>query len=35
MSADFDTGKFVISLDFELFWGVRDKRTIESMESIF
>lgn len=23
-------GKFVISLDFELFWGVRDKRTIES-----
>ena len=30
MSADFDTGKFVISLDFELFWGVRDKRTIES-----
>jgi peptidoglycan/xylan/chitin deacetylase (PgdA/CDA1 family) len=30
MSADFDTGKFVISLDFELFWGVRDKRTIEN-----
>lgn len=25
-----DTGKFVISLDFELFWGVRDKKTIES-----
>jgi peptidoglycan/xylan/chitin deacetylase (PgdA/CDA1 family) len=25
-----DTGKFVISLDFELMWGVRDKRTIES-----
>jgi peptidoglycan/xylan/chitin deacetylase (PgdA/CDA1 family) len=23
-------GKFVISLDFELFWGVRDKRTIEN-----
>lgn len=23
-------GLFVISLDFELFWGVRDKRTIES-----
>ncbi len=23
-------GKFVISLDFELFWGVRDKKTIES-----
>ena len=22
------TGKFVISLDFELMWGVRDKRTI-------
>lgn len=30
MSASFDTGKFVISLDFELFWGVRDKRTIEN-----
>lgn len=26
---EFDTGWFVISLDFELFWGVRDKRTIE------
>tara|TARA_R110000868_G_scaffold293806_2_gene554298 strand:- start:8745 stop:9737 length:993 start_codon:yes stop_codon:yes gene_type:complete len=24
------TGVFVISLDFELFWGVRDKRTIEN-----
>lgn len=24
------TGKFVISLDFELLWGVRDKRTIAS-----
>lgn len=24
-----NTGKFVISLDLELFWGVRDKRTIE------
>lgn len=23
-------GRFIISLDFELFWGVRDKRTIES-----
>ncbi len=30
MSAEFTTGKLVISLDFELFWGVRDKRTIES-----
>lgn len=30
MSIAFDTGKFVISLDFELFWGVRDKRTIEN-----
>lgn len=30
MAHSFDTGKFVISLDFELFWGVRDKRTIES-----
>lgn len=28
MSERFDTGKFVISLDFELFWGVRDKRTV-------
>ncbi len=27
---DFDSGRFVISLDFELFWGVRDKRTIEN-----
>lgn len=26
----FNTGKFVISLDFELFWGVRDKKTKES-----
>lgn len=25
-----NNGKFVISLDFELLWGVRDKRTIES-----
>lgn len=24
-----NTGKFVISLDLELFWGVRDKRTLE------
>jgi hypothetical protein len=24
-----NTGKFVISLDFELMWGVRDKKTIE------
>jgi len=30
MLVDFDSGKFVISLDFELFWGVRDKRTIEN-----
>jgi len=30
MSVAFDTGKFVISLYFELFWGVRDKRTIEN-----
>ncbi len=30
MSSAFDSGKFVISLDFELFWGVRDKRTIEN-----
>lgn len=27
------TGAFVISLDFELFWGVRDKRTIENYGS--
>lgn len=27
---DFDKGKLVISLDFELMWGVRDKKTIES-----
>lgn len=26
----FEKGKFVISLDFELLWGVRDKKTIES-----
>lgn len=26
----FNKGKFVISLDFELLWGVRDKKTIES-----
>lgn len=25
-----DKGKFIMSLDFELFWGVRDKKTIES-----
>lgn len=30
MSPTFNTGKFIISLDFELFWGVRDKRTIEN-----
>lgn len=30
MPAEFTTGKLVISLDFELFWGVRDKRSIES-----
>jgi hypothetical protein len=29
-----DTGKFVISLDFELMWGVRDTQTIESMEML-
>jgi hypothetical protein len=29
-----DTGKFVISLDFELMWGVRDILTIESMEML-
>lgn len=29
-AAAFKNGKFVISLDFELFWGVRDKRTIAS-----
>jgi hypothetical protein len=26
-----DTGKFVISLDFELMWGVRDTLTIEKV----
>ena len=30
MLTSFETGKFVISLDFELLWGVRDKRTIEN-----
>jgi peptidoglycan/xylan/chitin deacetylase (PgdA/CDA1 family) len=30
MRSSFDTGKFVISLDFELYWGVKDKRTIEN-----
>jgi len=30
MADSFDTGKFVVSLDFELLWGVRDKRTIEN-----
>jgi peptidoglycan/xylan/chitin deacetylase (PgdA/CDA1 family) len=29
-SSSFSSGRFVISLDFELFWGVRDKRTIEN-----
>lgn len=29
----FARGKFVISLDFELLWGVRDKKTIESYGS--
>lgn len=33
MPVPFDTGKFVISLDFELFWGVRDKRSIETYGS--
>jgi peptidoglycan/xylan/chitin deacetylase (PgdA/CDA1 family) len=27
-NTNFENGKFVISIDFELFWGVRDKRTI-------
>jgi peptidoglycan/xylan/chitin deacetylase (PgdA/CDA1 family) len=27
---EFASGKFVISLDYELMWGVRDKRTVES-----
>lgn len=30
MPSSFDTGKLVISLDFELFWGVRDKRSVDS-----
>ena len=25
-----DTGKFIVSLDFELLWGMRDKQTIET-----
>ncbi len=25
-----ENGKFVISLDFELLWGMRDKKTVES-----
>jgi hypothetical protein len=29
-----DTGKFVISLDFELMWGVRDTQTIENGDAI-
>lgn len=29
MKQKINHGKFVISLDFELYWGVRDKRTIE------
>lgn len=29
-NSGFSSGRFVISLDFELFWGVRDKRTIEN-----
>ena len=28
MDGCFDNGKFVISLDFELFWGVRDKKSL-------
>lgn len=30
MNRSFDTGLFLISLDFELYWGVRDKRSLES-----
>jgi hypothetical protein len=29
-----DTGKFVISLDFELMWGVRDTQTIKYGDAI-
>jgi hypothetical protein len=29
-SLDTKAGKFVISLDFELMWGMRDKHTIET-----
>jgi peptidoglycan/xylan/chitin deacetylase (PgdA/CDA1 family) len=29
-TGSFKNGKFVISLDFELFWGVRDKRSIDT-----
>ena len=28
-----DTGKFVISLDFELQWGVFDKETLDSYKT--
>lgn len=27
-----DKGKFIISLDFELFWGIRDKKTLEQYQ---
>lgn len=33
MKARFATGLFLISLDFELYWGVRDKRSIEQYRS--
>ena len=29
MAATLDHGSFIISLDFELFWGVRDRRTLK------
>ena len=32
MSNRFKHGLFIISLDFELYWGVRDKRTLESYQ---
>jgi len=30
MNSSFPSGLFLISLDFELYWGVRDKRSLES-----
>lgn len=32
MPSHFQTGIFLISLDFELYWGVRDKRSLESYQ---